>query len=367
MAVDSKLGSVLEPLYAAVLETGRLEDFMQALCVTTDSDVGALMAHDVGNAGGRLDLLVGVDPAHMALYEQEYATENPWMQRGAHLMRGGAVVDSDAIMPRAELRRTRYYNEYLRIGGVEQSIALCAQADAEGVVVATLSRGGARPALDARQQGLLRDVAPHWANAYAIQRRLSWLERRVQTLEAAVDESPLATVLLDTRGRVVRMSAVGESLFRRGGVLRLQQGRPESLQDAAAFGKMLHDATAGLHDGTRQAGTLVLRDLGGRNAVAAGVHPCSGRADAAALLFLQPVGGGVDLAGALRQLFALTPSEATLASELHRHADLALAADACGIARTTAQTRLKLVYDKTGERGQAALMRLLSAMAAVCS
>lgn len=49
-----------------------------------------------------------------------------------------------------------------------------------------------------------------------------------------------------------------------------------------------------------------------------------------------------------------------------QHTDLALAAQACGIAVSTAQTRLKVVFDKTGERSQTALVRLLAALNAVC-
>ena len=90
------LEAVLEPLYAAVLEPGRLEEFSAALCAATGSHIGAAMAHDAGNARGRLELLVGADPAYMAAYEREFAAENPWMQRSTHLMRPGTVMESDA-------------------------------------------------------------------------------------------------------------------------------------------------------------------------------------------------------------------------------------------------------------------------------
>src|SRR5690606_27103352 len=190
----SALEAVLEPLYAAVLDPARLADFSAALCAATGSHIGAVMAHDAGNAHGRLDLLVGADPGYMAVYGREFAAENPWMQRTAHLMRPGIVMDSDAVLPRAELRRTRYYNEYLRIGGIEQSLALCAQADGEGVVVATLCRPGGTPYSQA-DLALARQVAPHWSNAYAILRRMSWLERQARTLEAAVEASPLAMLM----------------------------------------------------------------------------------------------------------------------------------------------------------------------------
>lgn len=372
MGFDSKLGAVLEPLYAAVLDAGRLSDFSSALCTATGSHIGAVMAHDAGNRGGRLDLLVGADPAYMAPYEREFASDNPWMQRSAHCMRRGAVVDSDAVLAREELRRTRYYNEYLRIGDVEQSVALCAQADADGVVVATLCRSRHLAPYSEDDLALMRQVAPHWANAYAIQRRLSWLEDRVQTLESAVDIAPTAMLLLDARQQVLRMNAAAEAVLAHGDVLRLERRCPEAIVDAAALRRLLARAASGTdEDGRRlrHAGRLVLRDASGRNALAASAHPCgaTGRADGAtAVLFLQPLGAQSDLATTLRQLFGLAPPEAALAAALQRHGDLAAAAAACGITIATAQTRIRLVCDKTGERGQPALVRLLSAVAVVC-
>jgi len=365
------LEAVLEPLYAAVLDPGRLAEFSATLCAATGSHIGAVMAHDAGNARGRLELLVGADPAYMAAYEREFAAENPWMQRSAHLMRPGTVMDSDAVLPRSELRRTRYYNEYLRIGDIEQSLALCAQADAEGIVVATLCRPGGVGYTEA-DLALARKVAPHWGNAYAILRRMSWLERQVKTLEGAVEASPLAMLMLDARGCVIRRNPAAERLLAQGDALRLVHGRPEACHDPQPFRHLLHDAIAGTAgDGStrRHAGKRLLKNAAGQGVLVADIHPIGapGGLGAAAVVFLQPVGAPAaeGLAAILRHLFGLTPSEAALAVALLRHGDLAPAAVECRITTGTAQTRLKLVYDKAGVHGQVALVRLLAAVAAM--
>lgn len=364
-----RLAAVLEPLYAAALHPERMAEFSAVLCAATGSHTGAVMVHDSGHGRGRLDLLVGADPTEAALYETEYAADNLWMLRAQHRMVAGGFMDSDTVATRAELKRTRYYNEYLRRGDVEQSLALCAKADAEGVVVATLCRSGRLPPYTAQHLALVRQVAPHWANAYAIQRRLSRLERQVETLEMAVELAPLAMAMLDEALRVSRMNPVAEQVFRQGQVVRLNQGRPEALVDPPLLKQVLQEAVLGQHvDGchVRHAGKAVVKDAGGRSVLVASVHPLAppGRAGGqAAVLFLQALGAGRALATDLRQLFGLTAAEATLACALHRHADLALAAQECGIALSTAQTRIKLMYDKTGEHGLPALMRLLATVA----
>ena len=367
---DGKLAAVLEPLYASVLEPERMAEFSSTLCEATGSHVGAVMVHDSGHGRGRLDLLVGADPAHTAAYEAEFAQDNLWMLRAQGRMVAGGVIDSDTVASRAELKRTRYYNEYLRLGDVEQSVALCAKADAEGVVVATLCRAGSLRPYTEGHLALMRQVAPHWSNAYAIQRQLSRLQQRVDTLEAALEAVPLGMAMLDGSMRATRMNAVAEQWLRHGQLLRLQQGRPEAVHGAQPLRQALHDAVVGRHaDGQtlRHAGRVVVKDGAGRNALAAAIHPLSshGPHAAAAVLFLQPLGTGTSLEAGLRHLFGLTAAEAALASALHRCGDLAGAAAECGIATTTAQTRIKVVYGKTGEHGLPALMRLLSAVAAV--
>jgi len=129
-------------------------------------------------------------------------------------------------------------------------------------------------------------------------------------------------------------------------------------------------AQAGPEGRTGDVETFVLQ-APGIGALAITAHPLApplAAGDAALLVFAQTAAAAspARLERALQQLFGLTESERKLAVGLLRHADLALAAQECGVAVSTAQTRLKVVFDKTGERSQAALVRLLAALNAVC-
>jgi len=61
----------------------------------------------------------------------------------------------------------------------------------------------------------------------------------------------------------------------------------------------------------------------------------------------------------------LTPAEALLAITLLNKVDLEEVAWSCGITLATARTRLKAIFDKTGERSQVGLMRLMTVIANV--
>ncbi len=66
----------------------------------------------------------------------------------------------------------------------------------------------------------------------------------------------------------------------------------------------------------------------------------------------------------LEQLFALTPAEARLASQLASGAGLEEAAVALGVSRNTARSQLQAIYGKTGVNRQGDLVRLLLSSAA---
>lgn len=366
------IAKVLEPLYASIAEPARLPEFCSRLADATGSHVGAVMTQDLRLRGGRLDLVVGGDAQEAARYELEFAADNLWLQRGAHRLATGAVLDSDDFVPRRELRLSRYYNEYLRAHDVEQSAALCAHFDGKNVVTATVCRSGRLRPYSKHHLDVLRQVAPHWVNAYALLRRIKGLELRIDSLESAVDRLPAAVFLLDATGRLVRCNAAAQPLLSSGRLRSTPTGLAATGRAAVPFHALVRAATTGiLHDGQlqRRSGNLALHAAEGPAGWVAAIHPLPSALSAddrsVAMLIVQPkiASDNPSLRSLLRSALDLTAAEAALAAALYRHADLAAAAEACGITVPTAKTRIQAVYDKTGEHGQAALMRLLAAIA----
>lgn len=365
---------MLEALYGSVLEDARLEDLNRLLAQATGSNVVAVLGHDVAHGRGRVAIVHGIDTARMdaALAEHDLL-EDPWIIRVVPQLATGKVIDSDQLLPRRQMQRTDAFHRYYRRLDIGQQVASVAHYDGSNSVTLSICREvGAAPFSEV-DLGLLQALTPHWVNAYAIQRKLSWLEQRVETLEAAVDHMPTAMLLLDAQQQVLRMNLAAESLLSQGLLLALKDRRPIARFDSRPLQRLLQDACKGRErDGHpwRCAGSATLVDATGRNALIAHVHPIGPQiasdSGEAAILFLQPVGAPAarDFKELLRTLFPLTAAEATLAEAFYLHTDVAEAAQQAGISVSTAQTRLKVIYDKTGERGQAALLRLLSAIAA---
>lgn len=382
MSRESDLAQVLEPLYASVLEPARMQDFLDRMSTLTGSCLGGVIVEDLGHGQGSISMINGASDADRRLYEQKFAGDNVWINASMHALVTGRLFDSDDWVPRSDLLRSRYYNEFLRrFDDMRQSLALCALRDDNAVVMMTLGRSGRFDRFTERQTSLAQQVLPHWVNAYAVQRRLSRLERRTSSLEQTLHEHGDAMFMLAGNGTVQGMNAAAEQCLQPAGHLRLEQGRLVIDHDRDhRFARTLHEATVGRScdgDLQRHQGVAPVRDACGRVVAIVNAHPLPQALDmptgsdpasngsAAAMLFVQPLRSArkLGLDALLRQLFDLTRAEAALAAALHDEGDLARAAEACRIAHSTAQSRIKLVYDKTGEHGQAALVRLLSAVA----
>jgi DNA-binding CsgD family transcriptional regulator len=68
----------------------------------------------------------------------------------------------------------------------------------------------------------------------------------------------------------------------------------------------------------------------------------------------------VPLPNQLRAAFGLTPTEALVAARIFEGEGLRPAAEALGMGVTTARTHLQRIFDKTGTRKQAELVRMLA-------
>jgi len=369
---DHALARVIEPLYEAILEPGRLDDFTQQLSQATGSHLTAILGHDVACGRGSVARLHGVDPEQVARELQSLDLRvDPWVSRATPHFATGRVFDTEELLPIAQMRRTDAYNAYYRIFGVEQQLAAVGHYDGLNSITLSICRDDRHRLFDDEELGLFRRVVPHWVNAYAIMRRLDLLQQRVQSLEAALDQSPMAMFTLSANRQVLRANAAGEHLLGLGVLYRASgQLSAPGWQDAA-LQQLLARATLAPPDGRAGDVEKLVVQAPGIGAVAITAHPLAPpllAGEAALLVFAQPVASAnpAQLEQALQHLFGLTDAERRLAVALLQHADLALAAQACSVALSTAQTRLKVVFDKTGERSQPALLRLLGALNAVC-
>ncbi len=370
MATADRLGNLLEPLYASVLDVNALGTFNQRLAEATDSHITGVLIHDVAGGRGQVSHIHGVDNAHIAsLLAEMDLRDDPWMKRVTPRLAIGRVLNTEDLLPRREAQNSGFYNNYYRKLGIVQQVASVGLYDGTNSVTLSLCHGDMARAYGEAELGLLRTLTPHWINAYAMLRRIGGLQQQVATLEQALERSPVAMFMLTDTLRICRTNAAAEGLLGAGllgceaGAL-VVNGRADIGLQALLQRALRGDSR--LSDGDVE--KLVVYDASDRPSLVVTAHRLpqwTAQEPGALLVFAREVKqASVSLEPTLQRLFGLTVAESRLALALYRHADAGAAAQECGITTGTALGRLKTVYDKTGERGQASLVRLVATVAA---
>jgi DNA-binding CsgD family transcriptional regulator len=238
----------------------------------------------------------------------------------------------------------------------------------EGVTWGVLQPDGAEPLKD-HGQCLLRFLAPHLQRAVQLFVRLCALDARAQAAEDALDRIPLGVALVSAKGKVLRLNRTAEAIVASGDGLWVGRNglRAAGFDETRSLQRLIAEAAAtAVGDGMCAGGAISLSRPSGAQPLPVLVAPTSGKrlADGpcwpAAIVFIgYPEQEAQDPTGLLRRLYGMTPAEASLASILLQGRDLTEAARELGVTMNTVRTQLRCVFDKTGARRQAELVRIL--------
>jgi DNA-binding CsgD family transcriptional regulator len=229
---------------------------------------------------------------------------------------------------------------------------------------------------DATETGLFAALIPHLQRAVQLQLRLAGLHGVPEGSAEILNRLLQGVVLVDGEARVIFANRAAESMLRAGRGLFL--GRDGLRAELPAENRRLRHIIAGCaapRPGLGGAGgrlrlsrehgvplTVVIAPHHARFSWIDMVRP-------SAILFITDPEATVDVHRQwLREDFGLTPAEAAVAVEVLEADGLQAAAGRLGISLATARTHLAHVFDKTGTRRQAELVRLiLQSQPAVCA
>lgn len=366
MIAEADYDALLVDLYAGATEPARLQRFLERLRLATGSHLTPLVVHDTVDPA-RNGFQGDVDAQLMARYEADFSAPDDklWFQRSMAVMHTGAVLNGEDWASKAEIKHTRYYADFLREIDTAHSVALCALMSPTRSAVLTPCRSERAGPYGSQEMALFRQLAPHWANAYALMTRFEHLNAQV----SQADGRQRALFLLDRELRWIggnqtaeRMVAAGWWRGHRG-----QRLDSPSAVTRAAWHAVQRQLAAGQVDRLR---VIPVYDRLATLVAFASLQPygafAAGEGLPGHVLFVRPLqiadaDDGID--DHLRGLFDLTAGEAALAVALRRHGELQQAAAMLGIAEGGARTRLQSIFEKTATHRQAELLRMLDALA----
>jgi DNA-binding CsgD family transcriptional regulator/PAS domain-containing protein len=278
----------------------------------------------------------------------------------------GTIQTDAAVMPRSELARTEFFQDFLRpqdIGGMLNAIVLMADGRQTHVTV-----HASRPIEDS-QIVLYRLITPHLRRAAELNVQLAGADLTRAASAAVLDRLDQGVLFVDDASRVVfanraadAMLSAGEGLRQSGGVLHGGSMSESSVLRAAI-------SACGETAPASRRGSIVSLAREGRAPLSVRVSPAPGALPpwldgrpAAILCVSDPDQDAAPPAEDLQGRFGLTRAQAALALEILHGDGIQAAAERLSITRATARTHLARIFEKTGTQRQSELVRVLLSM-----
>ncbi|SPB18018.1 LuxR family transcriptional regulator [Caballeronia novacaledonica] len=359
----------LADLIGAIYDAGMLPRMWPEVLERIAAVLGGMRADLwVGHPDGHVRAVdfIGIEPAFRMSYEQHFGRLDPVFWPVTMLSQG--TILTDAVVPRARLERSEFYQDWVRPQNVH-SIAVVnfMRTNTVSGVLGVPRAVNGRPLDDADLQtlGLL---APHLRRAVQMQMRLDAVAARERITSAALDVLSHAILIVDARGHPLFVNRAAYRLIERADGLSTHAGL--LCASTARLTQKLHAliARVAAASGMTRGGAIALtRPSGGRalHALVARLPNESGWpfvtecAHAALILIGDHEREAVSSEDMLSKLYGLTPAEARIVGRLGRGESLAAVADSLGVVTSTARTHLHHAFAKTATQRQSDLARLV--------
>jgi DNA-binding CsgD family transcriptional regulator/PAS domain-containing protein len=368
MRDELQLAGLIGDIYGAALQP---EQWPGVLDRVSDAFGGAAVIMAVQNLprGAGFVAMSRLDAALLPLFQGRYADlrHNPPL---ANLMRrptGTAVIGKE-FHDRRELFRTDLYNDLMRPQRLQDGAMAMLLRERDHVALVSLMQREGAERFDERDRDHLNLLVPHLQRSLLVFLRLGVLDADRHAARAALDRLPMGVALVGGNGRVLQLNRAAEAIVAAGDGLRVDQDglRAATQRETRALRRLVADAAGtGNGGGTGAGGVVSLSRPSSSRPLSVLVAPLPGgrlvdEGWPAAIVFVSdPEQEATAPADLLARLYGLTRAEAALAALLLQGREPAEAADELGVTMNTVRTHLKRVFDKTGARRQAELVRLL--------
>ncbi len=250
----------LDLVYDAALEPALWTSVLERFADLIGGSNGWLSQLDMvdGSGGDEGDPIARTDPNFASLYIEHFALRNPLsnVDNPSEYLRRWTpkiLTDEDWI-PRDELIRTEFYNDFLRPQDVHSSLMI--RLAKQGAEIATLNIG--RSARRGRYERCDLEIAawhhPHLIRAFELGRKFAATRRLSGDMAGVLDHSPHGVFLLDGAGGIRHANRMGEMLLAEAGGLTVIHGRLSASAPDAARRMHAHIGAAAAVDGGRRLG-----------------------------------------------------------------------------------------------------------------
>jgi DNA-binding CsgD family transcriptional regulator len=361
MISERDLSSVVAAIYEAGIDFSRWPETLGMLAAVMDSPSAGIARQ--GPAPEQCwNIDHGVSDSFAGDYQAHYHSVNAVWQRAPATPAGSVHTDS-MLIPRSELTRTEFFQDFLRPQGIGGMIAAVALLENGRQTVVTVR---SHREFDDQQIALYRLLTPHLQRAVQINIKLARAEINHAASMELLDRLEQAVLFVDENSTVLFANSAAETLMRAEAGLWRQRGVLQGHVRSETAD--LHSAVVRCGQAGLAGGAFVSLSRPGRHPLAVRVTPAPGELPAwlatrpaAILCVTDPDHAAKPPPRLLQEQFGLTRAQAALAVEILEGDGIQAAADRLLISRATARTHLAQIFEKTGAHRQAELLRIITA------
>ena len=371
MREAEELSKVIGDVYDASLDPGLWPTAIESVC----RYVGAASAglHSQDSISRTTDALFWWGDASSAqhyfeAYRETYGRLNPIFP-GVIFFDLEQPVAVPEIISCEEFVETRFFREWLLPQSLMDGLFSNLEKGVTSCAVFTAMRHAGQGPVDDRMRRRFELVTPHIRRSMLIGKAIDLHRVEAATLADTLDELASATFIVDATGRIIHANLAAHRLIAEAGLLRAANGRLSVLEPGgrsltdlfaaaqggdAAVGKGGIAVPLAARDGARYVAHLLPLTSGARRK--AGVSYA-----ATAALFIRRA--GLDLPSppeAVTREFSLTSAELRVLFAIVQIGGVPEVAPVLGLAEQTVKSHLHHIYEKTGTRRQADLVKLVA-------
>lgn len=353
-------------IYDAALDPAKWPAALGKAAAFVNGTAAALYSKDATSKTGEVFYQCGsIDPHHVQLYFQKYIKFDPatTAQFFAEIDQPMATAD---VMDYDEFLQSRFYREWVLPQKLVDHVSVVLEKSATGAAFFGVFRHESHGVVDETMRSRMRMIAPHVRRAVMIGRAIELRAVEAENLAQTLDGLAAAMFLLELDGRIVHANASGIAMLNQADVVRSSDGRliASNPSDERTLRESVLEAS---RDETIVSASSVTHAITSRNGARYVVHvlPLGSGArrtasKAVAALFVQKAAlSKVAAPEVIAKTYRLTPTELRVLLALVEVGGVPEVSEALGIAETTVKFHLRSLFDKTGSRRQAELVKLL--------
>ncbi|MBS0509370.1 MAG: helix-turn-helix transcriptional regulator [Proteobacteria bacterium] len=373
-----RLSGLIGLIYDCVLDPGRWQPTMDKLREALGFATAEIAVLRLPDGEPLMAAVSGIAPDWIQRFQEARAAGGVKLWGGPERLQDFPLAEPIVLtqaMGRDCLAGNPMHEQFGKPMGLSDLVSMALARDANGVAGVGLGWPAARGEIADAHIAPLRLLAPHLRRAVTILRLLDVQRLALSSFAQALDALASAVLLVDSSLAIVHANAAAEALLAARDALDAGAGRVLHLA-AAASQTALADAVArmaasGTTFGQRGIGIPAPRRNGAAPLVVhvlplqAGELRSGVSQRAVAAVFIADAAAPMPMpAQALALLYDLTPAEVRVFELIASGLAPAEAATRLGLAPSTVKTHLLRVFDKTGCRRQADLVRLAAALSA---